>query len=102
MSGTLDARQLRGMADRAVTEGVNLKYVEQMRRALYDAAERIEKLEAEAAPKPTARWRYRLTVEGDDYGRMSSLADLAGLIPDSESEWHVRDDAELHRAGTQE
>lgn len=95
VSATLTLRRL---ADQAVTEGVNLRYVERMRQALYEAARRIEELEADAAPKQPSRWRYRLIIEGDDYQRMTSLGNLAGLIPDSESEWMVRSDEELGRS----
>lgn len=91
-----DARDLRAMAHRAVTEGVNLAYVERMRQALYRAADLIESLlDADAAePKD---WCYKLTVEGDNYEKLSSLSDLAGLIPDAETQWEVRDDSELKR-----
>ncbi len=37
--------QIRSIAHRVVTEGVNLKYVDQMRRALYDAADALDDAE---------------------------------------------------------
>jgi hypothetical protein len=37
---------MRTLAHQAVTEGIDLKYVERMRQALYAAADRIEALEA--------------------------------------------------------
>lgn len=49
-----DSQKLRSLAHRAVTEGVNLKYVEQMRQAMYAAADALEVLHNAANEQP---WR---------------------------------------------
>jgi hypothetical protein len=54
-----DARELRKVAHQAVTEGVNLQYVERMRQALYAAADRIEALEAGEPPERPVYWIVR-------------------------------------------
>ena len=42
--------------------------------------------------------RYLLTVESDEYGLLDGLADLAALIPNTETKWEVRGDEELEIA----
>jgi hypothetical protein len=44
-------RELRKLAHRAVTEGVNLKYLDLLRQAVYDAADRIDTLLTELAAR---------------------------------------------------
>jgi hypothetical protein len=50
--------ELRRLADQAVTEGVNLRYVERLRQAAYAAADALAAAEAEClrADKAMVRW----------------------------------------------
>jgi hypothetical protein len=68
------ALDVRNLAHRAVTEGVNLKYVDQMRKALYEASDELlaaldreDALEAELARKTRTLKR----VEDIDPGEWS-------------------------------
>ena len=91
-------RKARAMAHRAVTEGVDLGYVERLRQELYALADAYEKLDQqrqrEDAP-PTHR--YRLVVESDKYDLLTSLCVVAeaSFREDDSVAWTVRSDEEL-------
>jgi hypothetical protein len=54
-----DPKELRSLAHRAVTEGVDLKYVDRMRQALYAAADALDEAAAtmEAWDRPLQEWK---------------------------------------------
>ncbi len=79
-SGEALSREWRGMGHRAVTEGVNLAYVEQMRRTLYAAADAYDALldELEQAEREVARQiEQRIEDEPTAVRRQAERADLA-------------------------
>ncbi len=94
------SKRARALAHRAVTEGVNLAFMEQMRRALYELADAYDnldqRLQAVDAPQP---FRYRLIVNADDYALMESLSDLASAALGKDAvDWLARTDEEMARA----
>ena len=73
MSETLPAerlREVRSLAHRAVTEGVNLKYVDLMRHALYELADETEALQrhhdALEAALLYVEWIYDAELDSND------------------------------------
>jgi hypothetical protein len=94
-------RKARSLAHRAVTEGVNLGYVDQMRNELYALADAYEKLDARFQQHEAASsYRYRLVVESNAYNLLSSLHEIAAAsFPDDEHEvsWLARSDEEVAR-----
>jgi len=91
-------RAHRAVAHRAVTEGVNLKYVEVLRRACYEAcdladallarldeAERLQVMEAAA----TSEVRKRLMAAEADRDRAKIKLDTIALIAEQNAERHT-------------
>lgn len=66
MNDPRETNSYRTIAHRAVTEGVNLKYVEQMRQSLYRAADEIDRLRAllaEIARESGEPWTQKVAAE---------------------------------------